>query len=126
MAHRGRLPSRWWILQLIFTKKKNDPHESGGFLFWGEFDTIFFVFYNLTMKIKIPPILEYGIRVIAVILLLFVSVEIDHFAFGMMNVSHTVAFGLGVSLLLGGNLIIFFLCYELIQSIFSNQKQQKQ
>jgi hypothetical protein len=78
------------------------------------------------MKIKIPPILEYGIRVIAVILLLFVSVEIDHFAFGMMNVSHTVAFGLGVSLLLGGNLIIFFLCYELIQSIFSNQKQQKQ
>jgi hypothetical protein len=42
MAHRGRLPSRWWILQLIFTKKKNDPHESGGFLFCGEFDTGFF------------------------------------------------------------------------------------
>jgi len=69
------------------------------------------------MKIKLPPILNYGFRVIAIILLLFLSIEIDNFSFGMMNATSTVQFGLGVSLLLGSNLIILMVCYDIVNSI---------
>jgi uncharacterized integral membrane protein len=76
------------------------------------------------MKIKLPPILDYGFRVIAIILLIFLSIEIDNFSFGMMNATSTVQFGLGVSLLLGGNLIIGMVCYDLVNSIL-NLKNKK-
>jgi uncharacterized integral membrane protein len=78
------------------------------------------------MKIKLPPILDYGFRVIVIILLIFLSIEIDNFSFGMMNATSTVQFGLGVSLLLGGNLIIGMVCYDLVNSIlnFKNKKNE--
>jgi hypothetical protein len=76
------------------------------------------------MKIKLPPILDYGFRVIAIILLLFLSIEIDNFSFGMMNATSTVQFGLGVSLLLGCNLIIAMVSYDLLKSIL-NLKNKK-
>jgi uncharacterized integral membrane protein len=76
------------------------------------------------MKIKLPPILDYGFRVIVIILLIFLSIEIDNFSFGMMNATSTVQFGLGVSLLLGGNLIIGMVCYDLVNSIL-NLKNKK-
>jgi uncharacterized integral membrane protein len=77
------------------------------------------------MKTKLPPILNYGFRVIAIILLIFISIEIDNLSFGMMNATSTVQFGLGVSLLLGSNLIILMVCYDIIQSILKlkNKKQ---
>ncbi len=71
------------------------------------------------MKTKLPPILDYGFRVIAIILLIFLSVEIDNFSFGIMNATNTVQFGLGVSLLLGCNLIILTVCYNLVNSILN-------
>jgi len=61
--------------------------------------------------------LDYGFRVIAIILLLFLSIEIDNFSFGMMNATSTVQFGLGVSLLLGSNVIILMVCYDIVNSI---------
>ena len=78
------------------------------------------------MKIKLPPIFDYGFRVIAIILLLFLSIEIDNFSFGMMNATSTVQFGLGVSLLLGSNLIIFMVCYDIVNSILilKNKKNE--
>jgi hypothetical protein len=76
------------------------------------------------MKIKLPPILDYGFRVIAIILLIFLSIEIDNFSFGMMNATSTVQFGLGVSLLLGCNLIIAMVSYDLVKSIL-NLKNKK-
>jgi Na+/H+ antiporter NhaA len=82
--------------------------------------------YLCGMKMNLPPFLDYGIRVIAMFLLIFISVEVDRFAFGMMNVSNTISFGLGVSLFLGSNIGIFYLCYEIVKSIFTNQKQENQ
>jgi hypothetical protein len=76
------------------------------------------------MKIKLPPILDYGFRVIAIILLIFLSIEIDNFSFGMMNATSTLQFGLGVSLLLGCNLIIAMVSYDLVKSIL-NLKNKK-
>jgi hypothetical protein len=78
------------------------------------------------MKIKLPPIFDYGFRVIAIILLLFLSIEIDNFSFGMMNATSTVQFGLGVSLLLGSNLIILMVCYDIVNSILilKNKKNE--
>jgi hypothetical protein len=61
--------------------------------------------------------LDYGFRVIAIILLLLLSIEIDNFSFGMMNATSTVKFGLGVSLLLGSNIIILMVCYDIVNSI---------
>lgn len=68
--------------------------------------------------------MDYGFRVISIILLLFLSIEIDNFSFGMMNATSTAQFGLGVSLLLGGNLIIGMVCYDLVNSIL-NLKNKK-
>jgi len=76
------------------------------------------------MKIKLPPILDYGFRVITIILLLLLSIEIDNFSFGMMNATSTVKFGLGVSLLLGSNIIILMVCYDIVNSIL-NLKNKK-
>jgi hypothetical protein len=68
--------------------------------------------------------LDYGFRVIAIILLLLLSIEIDNFSFGMMNATSTVKFGLGVSLLLGSNIIILMVCYDIVNSIL-NLKNKK-
>lgn len=76
-----------------------------------------FLFYLWGMKIKLPPFLDYGIRIISLILLFFISLEFDRFTFGMMNVSNTVSFGLGVSLFLGGNLISFYIAYKIAYSL---------
>ena len=76
------------------------------------------------MKIKLPTILDYGFRVIAIILLLFLSIKIDNFSFGMMNATSAVKFGLGVSLLLGSNIIILMVCYDIVNSIL-NLKNKK-
>ena len=68
------------------------------------------------MKINLPPFLEFGVRLIAVFLILFLSVEADKFAFGMMNAQNSISFGLGVSLFLGINIVAFFMIYELYKS----------
>lgn len=68
------------------------------------------------MKINLPPILDWGVRIIAFFLVLYLSVETDKFAFGMMNAKNTISFGLGVSLFLGTNIIVFFAIYKLFKS----------
>ena len=68
------------------------------------------------MKITLPPFLEFGARLIAMFLILFLSVEGDRFAFGMMNAQNSISFGLGVSLFLGINIVAFFMIYELYKS----------
>jgi hypothetical protein len=44
------------------------------------------------------------------------SLELDQYAFGMISAKHSINTGLGVSLLLGGNIIAYFICYELYKS----------
>lgn len=70
------------------------------------------------MKINLPPFLEFGFRVIALFLIMFLSLEGDRFAFGMMNVKNSISFGLGVSLFLANNIVALFLVYELSISTF--------
>jgi hypothetical protein len=65
------------------------------------------------MKIKLPPFLDFGFRVIAVFLIMFLSLKGDLFVFGMMNVQDSIKFGLGVSLFLANNILALFLIYEL-------------
>ena len=67
------------------------------------------------MDLKQYPFLDFGIRVIAVLLLLFLSMEVDRFSFGMMNVSNPISFGLGVALFCGSNIIFVFF---IIKSIY--------
>jgi hypothetical protein len=50
---------------------------------------------------------------------MFLSFEGDLLAFGMMNVQHSIKFGLGVSLFLANNILAFFLIYELAISAFN-------
>jgi hypothetical protein len=68
------------------------------------------------MKMNLPPILDWGVRIIAFFLVLYLSVEADKFAFGMMNAKNTISFGLGVSLFLGINIIAFFTIHKLFKS----------
>ncbi len=63
--------------------------------------------------------MDFGFRVIVVFLIMFLSLEGDRFAFGMMNVQHTIKFGLGVSLFLANNILALFLIYELSVSTFN-------
>ena len=67
------------------------------------------------MDLKQYPFLDFGIRVIVVLLLLFLSMEVDSFSFGMMNVSNPISFGLGVALFCGSNIIFG---YFIIKSIY--------
>jgi len=64
------------------------------------------------------PILSYGFRVIAIFLLLFVSIEIDRFTFGMMNATNSISFGLGVSLFCGTNILFAYLIFDILKSIY--------
>jgi hypothetical protein len=68
------------------------------------------------MKINLQQILGWGARIIAFFLVFYLSVEVDKFAFGMMNVKNPISFGLGVSLFLGTNIIAFLTIYELFKS----------
>ena len=68
------------------------------------------------IKINLPRILDWGAKIIAFFLVLYLSVEVDKFAFGMMNVKNPISFGLGVSLFLGTNIIAFLTIYELFKS----------
>ena len=81
------------------------------------FDSILLSFDKMTdMKINLPPILDWGIRLMGLFLILFLSVEIDKFAFGMMNAINSISFGMCVALFLGTNVTTFFLIYELYKS----------
>lgn len=75
------------------------------------------------MKINLPPILDWGVRIIAFFLVLYLSVETDKFAFGMMNAKNTISFGLGVSLFLGINILALFLIYELSKSTLNKHSK---
>lgn len=68
------------------------------------------------MKINLPTILDWGVRIIGVFLILFLSVEVDRFCFGMMNAKNSISFGLGVAMFLGTNIIAFFTLFELYKS----------
>jgi hypothetical protein len=68
------------------------------------------------IKINLPQILDWGVKIIAFFLVLYLSVEVDKFSFGMMNAKNTISFGLGVSLFLGTNIIAFLTIYELFKS----------
>lgn len=70
------------------------------------------------MKINLPPILDWGVRIIGFFLILFFSVEADRFAFRMMNVQNSISFGVGVTLFLAINALAFYLFYELFHSTF--------
>lgn len=70
------------------------------------------------MKINLPPILDWGVRIIGFFLILFLSVEADRFAFRMMNAQNSISFGVGVTLLLAINALAFYLLYELFNSTF--------
>ena len=76
------------------------------------------------MKIKLPSFLDFGFRVIVIFLIMFLSFEGDLFAFGMMNVQHSIKFGLGVSLFLANNILAFFLIYELAISTFNKHTKK--
>jgi len=78
------------------------------------------------MKINLPPILDWGIRLMGLFLILFLSVEIDKFAFGMMNAKNTISFGLGVSLFLGSNILALFTLYELYKSTLNKHFKNNQ
>jgi hypothetical protein len=77
------------------------------------------------MKINLPPFLDLAFRGFVILLLVLLSFELDQFTFGMMNASNSMSFGLGVSLLVGGNIIIFFICYELYTSIINKHVKNK-
>jgi hypothetical protein len=75
------------------------------------------------MNLNKHPFLDYGFRVIAIILLIFLSLEVDKFCFGIMNVSSTIAFGLGVALFCGSNLIFAYIVVDMIKSIINKIKK---
>jgi hypothetical protein len=85
----------------------------------GVFVLSFFFVYLCGMKINLPPFLDIVFRGLIILLLLIVSFKLDKFTFGMMNILNPIGFGLGVSLFLGLNIIIFLICYELYQSILN-------
>jgi hypothetical protein len=64
------------------------------------------------------PILNYGFQVITIFLLLFVSIEIDRFTFGMMRVTNSISFGLGVALFCGTNILFACLIFVILKSIY--------
>jgi ABC-type nickel/cobalt efflux system permease component RcnA len=68
------------------------------------------------MKLNIPPFMDLAFRVLVILIVFMLSLELDQYALGMMSAKHSISTGLGVSLLLGGNIIAFFICYELYKS----------
>ena len=80
-----------------------------------------YLFYLWGMKIKLPPFVDRGIKIISLIILFFVSLQFDRFTFGMMNVSNAVSFGLGVSLFLAGNILSFYIAYKIAYSLIKHK-----
>ena len=56
-------------------------------------------------------------RLIVFILIIFVSMIIDNFSFGMMNAQNSLKTGLGVSLFIGSNILGFMLGLHVIKPI---------
>jgi hypothetical protein len=69
------------------------------------------------MKNNLPLPVEVGMRLIVFILIIFVSMIIDNFSFGMMNAQNTLKTGLGISLLVGSNILGFMLGLHVIKPI---------
>jgi hypothetical protein len=78
--------------------------------------------YLCGMKIKLPTILDFGLRMISLILLFFITVKIDVFSFGMMNPTQSIKFGLGVSLFLGNNILAMYLVTKIVSPITNKIK----
>ena len=68
------------------------------------------------MKLNIPPFMDLAFRVLVILIVFRLSLELDQYTLAMMSAKHSISTGLGVSLLLGGNIIAFFICYELYKS----------
>lgn len=68
------------------------------------------------MKLNIPPFIDLAFRVLVILIVFMLSLELDRYALGMMSVKHSINTGLGVSILLGGNIIVFYICNELYKS----------
>jgi len=75
------------------------------------------------MKINLHPLLESGLRVIVFFLILFLSVEGDRFAFGMMDAKNAIRTGLGISLFLANNILFLFLIFKFSISTFHSIKK---
>ena len=71
------------------------------------------------MKINLPSILDCGARIMTLCLIIYFSIKVDKFTFGMMNVKNSISFGLGVSLFIGINILASFLFYKLSKSTFN-------
>ena len=69
------------------------------------------------MKKNKPSVLDFILCSILVFILFGLSICVDRYSFGMMNVQKPVSFGMGVALLCGTNIIFGYLIYSLIQSI---------
>jgi hypothetical protein len=74
------------------------------------------------MKDNLPLPVEYGMRIILFIFIIFVSLFVDQFCFGMMGPQNAIKTGLAVSLLVANNLIGFLLSYKIITPIFKYHK----
>ena len=68
------------------------------------------------MKLNIPPFIDLAFRGLIILIVFMLSLELDQYALGMMSAKHSISTGLGVSLFLGGNIIAYFICYELYKS----------
>ena len=77
------------------------------------------------MKDNLPRPVEFGIRIIVFLCLIFISLIIDSFSFGMMNPQNAVFTGLGVSLFLGNNIVMFMSSYKIVKPIFTKLDEYK-
>ncbi len=77
------------------------------------------------MKDNLPLPVEFGIRIIVFLCLIFISLIIDSFSFGMMNPQNAVFTGLGVSLFLGNNIVMFMSSYKIVKPIFIKLHEYK-
>jgi hypothetical protein len=70
------------------------------------------------MKNNVPFPVEFGMRLIGFISIIFISMFIDKFSFGMIDPQNSLMSGLGISLFVGSNIIAFFVGLRLIRPIF--------
>jgi len=74
------------------------------------------------MKDNLPISVEYGMRIILFIFIIFVSLVVDKFCFGLMGPQNAIKTGLAVSLLVANNFIGYLLSYKIIIPIFKYHK----
>jgi hypothetical protein len=70
------------------------------------------------MKNNVPLPVELGMRLIGFISIIFISMFIDKFSFGMIDPQNSLMSGLGITLFVGSNIIAFFVGLRLIRPIF--------